>query len=138
MEKGKRRNFRLIIVRAGALTEVAPPYRVKFSHHFDLFFSEITLSLCDGGKTAFALAAKASRGAGATAGTAGNAMLMLVRDATLPKLFCRNIGNDVGNKNVCSVLLIYKKSRVAENTESCRKRRIALVDGAVIAVSLGR
>ena len=137
-EEGKGRDFWLFIVRTGALTEVAPPYRVKFSHHFDLFLGELALSLRDGGKTVCTLAAENPRRASAAACAAGNTVLMWVRDATLPELFCRNIGNDVGDKNVGAVLLVNEKSRVTENAESCRKCRVTLVDGAVVAVALGR
>ena len=70
MDEFDRCDFGMAIMGTNGLTDVAPPYRVKFSHQFELFFVKLTLSLSNGGEAFIALTAKYTRGAGTAAGTA--------------------------------------------------------------------
>ena len=78
---------------ARALTKVAAPYRVKFAHQIYLGFGKLALPLRDGGEAIKRLSAKDTRGAGALASTARDAMTVRVRYTRLAQRLGRNVGD---------------------------------------------
>ena len=98
--------MRGFIIRAHPLADIAPPYRVKFSHKLNFKGRKLALPLRNGGKAIIPLAAQYSGRTGTTARTAPKASPYLGYRSQIKKIR-GNIGKNVGDKNVAAIFFVY-------------------------------
>ena len=105
------------------------------AHKLPFTLGKLALALCDGGEAILSLPSKYARGTGAFACSAALAALYLYGCGCTEKLGI-DIGDEIADKDIAAVFFVNNKTVITGNTEAADKRRVALVNRAVVAVAL--